>query len=64
MVVRFVDIGGVVDHHSLNVLFINLNYLNFSLLMNVIPETCSRTKFGIYIFIKERNIITCNHSPV
>ena len=59
MVVRFVDIGGIVDHHSLNVLFINLNYW-----MNVIPETCSRTKFGIYIFMKERTILTCNHSPV
>jgi hypothetical protein len=64
MVVRFVDIGGIVDHHSLNALFINLNYWIFSLLMNVIPETCSRTKFSIYIFIKERKILTCNHSPV
>jgi len=28
VVVRLVDIGGVFDHHSLNVLFINLNYLD------------------------------------
>ena len=28
VVVRFVDIGGIVDHHSLNVFFINLNYLD------------------------------------
>jgi hypothetical protein len=64
MVVRFVDIGGIVDHHSLSVPFINLDYWIFSLLMNVIPETCSCTKFGIYIFIKERKILTRNHSPV
>ena len=64
MVVRFVDIGGIVDHHSSNVLFINLNCWIFSLLINVIPETCCRTKFSIYIFIKERKILTCNHSPV
>jgi len=29
VVVRFDDIGGVVDHHSLNLLFINLNYSDF-----------------------------------
>jgi len=32
--------------------------------MNVIPETCSHTKSGIYIFIKKRKILTCKFAYV
>ena len=43
----FVGIGGIVDHHCLNFLLINLSCLVFSILM------C--TTFDIYVLIKETN---------
>jgi len=65
VVVRFVNIGGIVDKHYLNVLFINLNYIVFQ------PSNegyyrkvaCALNLVSTFV-LKERNNLTCNQSPV
>ena len=59
MVVRFLDIGGSVEHHVLSFLFILHIYIILAFqsfyferhLMKMIPETRCVAKFDIYIFI-------------
>ena len=56
MIVRFVDIGGIVDHHCLNVLFINVSKRGASSGKGRQPHTtssiqrrrCHETHFKVY----------------